>query len=357
MTIYVVGLEKLENRYTTDWYSHIPELLRNNGFDVVSINGPDVLPENNMPGAFLNFGATNAYKAAQLDTISRMFCNNEIANNDYFLFTDAWNPTIINLKYMASLMNVDIKIGGLWHAGNYDAFDHLGRIAGDTSWIKKFEQSLYYALDHNFFATDFHIDMFCRNVLYMIPSGAKQMYSKKIIRTGWPMEYMCGKLEPFADIEKENIILFPHRISPEKQLDIFKDLEQALPQYKFVVCQEQQLSKCEYHTLLAKSKLVLSFSKQETLGIAMAEAAILNAIPLVPDSLSYSEMYSDTFKYPANYTSDFDAYSNHKPQIIKRIVEYIEHWSDYTSQLHQLVDTMIPEYFNAANLITTIKGS
>ena len=29
-------------------------------------------------------------------------------------------PTVIQLKYMASLLKKDIILGGLWHAGSYD---------------------------------------------------------------------------------------------------------------------------------------------------------------------------------------------------------------------------------------------
>ena len=35
-------------------------------------------------------------------------------------YTDAWNPTVIQLRYMAELLGVDIRIGGMWHAGSYD---------------------------------------------------------------------------------------------------------------------------------------------------------------------------------------------------------------------------------------------
>ena len=31
-----------------------------------------------------------------------------------------WNPTVIQLRYMAELLGVDIHVGGLWHAGSYD---------------------------------------------------------------------------------------------------------------------------------------------------------------------------------------------------------------------------------------------
>ena len=61
---------------------------------------------------------------------------------------------------------------------------------------------------------------------------------EKSVRVGWPMEYLREELLPYKGMEKRNLILFPHRIAPEKQLEIFSDLETQLPQYDFVVCQE-----------------------------------------------------------------------------------------------------------------------
>ena len=60
-------------------------------------------------------------------------------NGDYFLYTDAWNPTVIQL-YMAELLGVDISIGGLWHAGSYDPARFLGRLIGDNARVRHAEQ-------------------------------------------------------------------------------------------------------------------------------------------------------------------------------------------------------------------------
>ena len=64
----------------------------------------------------------------------------KLADGDYFLYTDAWNPTVIQLKYMAELLGVNITIGGLWHAGSYDPQDFLGRLIGDKPWVRHAEQ-------------------------------------------------------------------------------------------------------------------------------------------------------------------------------------------------------------------------
>ena len=91
-----------------------------------------------------------------------MFCNGQVSDGDYFLYTDAWNPTVIQLRYMAELLGVDIYVGGMWHAGSYDPQDFLGRLIGDKPWVRLAEQSMFECYDDNYFATEFHIEMFAK---------------------------------------------------------------------------------------------------------------------------------------------------------------------------------------------------
>jgi hypothetical protein len=213
MTVFLVDLEAVETRYTGQWKTHIPSLLEEAGHAVTVIQGPTDIPNATTPGAFLNFGGTNIYKARQVEEIARLFTGGKVVDGDHFLFTDAWHPGIINLKYMAELLGIKIKIHALWHAGSYDPQDFLGRLIGDADWVRHSEKAFFHAIDYNYFATDFHIDMFCFN-LFKCP---RWMFEGKIFRTGWPMEYMSTEIVPFQT-EKRDLILFPHRLAPEKQV-------------------------------------------------------------------------------------------------------------------------------------------
>jgi glycosyltransferase involved in cell wall biosynthesis len=347
MTVYVVDIEAVDSRYTAQWQSHVPALLRQTGHEVTVISGPHDIPAATTPGAFLNFGGTNVYKANQVEQIARLFCAGKIQDGDYFLFTDSWHPGIINLKYMSGLLGVNIRIGALWHAGNYDPNDFLGRLTGDTSWVKHAEQSFFHAIDHNYFATDFHIDMFARNLLGDVTAIAKLTDIGKVIRTGWPMEYMSDTLAQYNDMPKRDLILFPHRIAPEKQVEIFRDIAHWLPQYEFVVCQDQRLSKHEYHTLLGQAKMVFSASLQETLGIGCFEGAVLGAIPLVPDRLSYTEMYESEFKYPTNWTTDFNNYTKYRPDLTRKIQTLMDNYNTHTDLVATQAHSLSKDFFSA----------
>jgi glycosyltransferase involved in cell wall biosynthesis len=356
--IYIVDIEAVETRYTGQWKTHIPTLLRQKGYNVSIIEGPTDIPQATTPGAFLNFGGTNVYKASQVEQLGRLFCNGTIQSGDHFVFTDAWHPGIINLKYMSELLNIPVKIHALWHAGSYDPADFLGRLIGDAPWVRHVEKSFYHAIDYNYFATGFHIDLFFKN-LFGEQGPAEHfraMQSNKVVRTGWPMEYMCMTLNPYKHFYKRNLILFPHRIAPEKQVEIFRDLAQQMPEYEFVVCQDQSLTKDEYHRLLAESKIVFSCSLQETLGIGCYEGSVLGAAPLVPDRLSYSEMYDAEFKYPSEWTQDWNSYMANRHLLVDRIRYLMNHQPDIVGHIIQQSQSLTNNFFTAQALINNLHG-
>ena len=355
--VFLVDLEAVETRYTGQWKTHVPNLLRKAGHDVQIISGPTDIPTATTPGAFLNFGGTNIYKASQVEQMGRLFCDGSVHPGDHFIFTDAWHPGIINLKYMSELLGIPVVTHGLWHAGSYDPQDFLGRLVGDKPWVRNAEKSFFHAFDHNYFATDFHIDMFVHNLLSIDYETAKLSYINKgkIVRSGWPMEYMTDTLLMYKNMPKRDLILFPHRIAPEKQVEIFRDLKEHLPQYEFVVCQDQQLTKNEYHNLLGEAKMVFSANLQETLGISWYEGALVDAIPMVPDRLSYSEMALDTFKYPSKWTESFKAYTVYRPDICKTIIEHMENYRTRLPSLNKQVDTLTGNFFSCNNLLEKLK--
>ena len=361
MTVFIVDIEAVDTRYTKQWKEYLPKQLRHaTNEDVVVISGGET-PQATTPGAFLNFGGTNVYKSKQLEQIGEMFCNGEIKDGDYFLYTDAWNPTVIQLRYMAELLGVHIRIGGLWHAGSYDPHDFLGRLIGDAPWVRHAEKSMYYTYDDNFFATDFHIDMFLRTLFEDDPyvedwiEEALNSEEERITRVGWPMEYLRDSLVTYSGMDKRNLILFPHRIAPEKQVDIFRDLAEQLPEYEFVVCQERELTKNEYHNLLGEAKMVFSANLQETLGISWYEGALVNAIPMVPDRLSYTEMALPEFKYPSNWTNSWSNYIKYRGELVNKIREYMEHYDDYLVSLEKQRAKLNKDFFSGKALYDAIK--
>jgi hypothetical protein len=334
MTVYLVDLEAVDTRYTKQWKEYLPKQMRDAGLDVVVITGGEV-PQATTPGAFLNFAGTNNYKSQQMLEISRMFAMGDVKDGDYFLYTDAWNPTVIQLKYMAELLGIKIRIGGMWHAGSYDPHDFLGRLIGNKPWVRNAEGSMFYCFDDNFFATRFHVNMFLSNLFDLEVlfgddeldewTNIAQPKDPKIKIVGWPMEYLKDILAPYAGTPKKNKIIFPHRLAPEKQLEIFKDLAASMPEYEWFVAQEHKLSKHEYHQHLAESKLCFSANLQETLGISMYEGALVGTLPVVPSRLSYDEMWSEDVRYPEEWTESWEMYQANKDRLMDFIRQAMNH--------------------------------
>ena len=347
MTTYIVDLESVPTRYTCEWKEHLPTLFK----DAVNISGGshEVIAT---PGAFLNFQATNIYKNDQMNQIANMF--GLVKPGDKFVFADAWNTGILQLKYMSELLNKPIEIHALWHAGSYDPQDFLGRLIKDKRWTYSTERALYYAIDYNWFATEFHKKMFTET-LEVVPD---RMYI-----TGWPMEYMPTILSPYKNTPKKNKIVFPHRLAPEKQLDIFQDLAAGMPTYEWHICQlntpagDAVSVKREYHQQLAESKVLFSANLQETLGISPYEGAILGVFPYLPNRLSYTEMYPSAFLYDSKWTESFESYKQNRHNVIAGIHNIIRFYDVWKPQLPPLVEHLSKNYFSATNLQEKINGS
>lgn len=354
-TIYILALEPLDTRYTGEWFYELPKVIQSEinrkgaSYEVRNVLGNGELYDSDVvtPGAFLNFGATNIWKNHQLNHVADLFNKGKIKSGDKFLFTDAWHSGIIQLKYMSELLGIPVEIHSIWHAGSYDPQDFLGRLVKDKRWSYNFERAAFYAADYNYFATDFHMKMIL-DTLFIEDSSARL----KQVRTGLPFGYLKSKLGIYKAVQKEDLILFPHRIAPEKQLEIFKDLEKEMPEYKWVVCQESKLTKDEYHELLGKAKLVFSANLQETLGISMYEGMCANALPLVPDRLSYKEMYSDIFKYPSVWTESWESYLENKDALVRLIQFMMQNYYRYELATH--TDTIGNNFFTPTEMLNKL---
>lgn len=284
-------------------------------FNIVNVPGTGGTQQASA-GAFLNFASTNLWKNDQINRFIGFLKAGMVCDGDKVWVADAWHPGILQLAYMRDLLDVSFEISAVWHAGSYDPWDFLGRGIPDKRWSYATERALFWAIDRNYFTTRFHIGLFMRG-LGLDPDAVED----RSVRSGYPNDYLWAELPGYRipAEQRRNLILFPHRLAPEKQLDIFKDLEQALPQYEWVVCQEQSLTKHEYHTLLGQAKMSFSAALQETLGIAQAEATIAGAIPLSPRRLAYNEQYTAPFLYPSEWTASWDAYQGNKEYLVSYI--------------------------------------
>jgi len=314
--IWHIPLEPIDGRYSKQWLECISrefEAYANKDYDGHDYwKMYDLIPqqidqavESVSEGGFLNFTATNRWKSQQLIQLTNLFEKGYILPGDTFLFTDAWNPAILNLRYMSDLANIPIRIVSYWHAGSYDPWDVLGYKIKDKSWSFAAERAFFHAADVNVFATKYHKNFFFKHCLGYV-DGRMFNHELKTLVSGQPHYEIVKWFEncPPDVTEKEDIVLFPHRLCQEKQPEIFDELARRMPKYKFIRTQDYNLSKDEYYTLLLKSKVVFSCAMHEFLGISMMEGVLAGCMPVMPDRLSYLEMYYPAYRYPSKWADD-----------------------------------------------------
>lgn len=366
-TIYIVALEPIETRYTGQWFRAIPKLLNDeieargltSKYQVVQIAGTVVENAKPTEGAFLDFTATNIWKSEQAIEIAKLFSAGQVKPGDKFLFTDFWNPAIIQTRYMSELMDIPVEIHGLAHAGSYDPQDFLGRKVADKRWTFSSERAFFFASDYTYFATEFHKKLFL-DVLFRPTTPTDGLFlqpeDSRFVISGQPHNELVEKLQPFRNLKKRDLVLFPHRIAPEKQPEIFRDLATSMPDVEFVICQEKSLTKDEYHQMLGEAKIVFSANLQETLGISAMEGVLVDTIPLVPDRLSYSEMYLNEFKYPSEWTESWESYQQHKVKVIDMIRHLLSEDNLRKSKLPVQRAKLMDQYLSALPMVNKLLG-
>ncbi|SLN41635.1 glycosyltransferase [Pseudooctadecabacter jejudonensis] len=348
-TIWIFDIEAHEQRYTGEWREHLPRQLKAaiasrelGKWQVKLVSGPakSKAPE---AGKFLNFADTNIYKSYQVAKFAALVQSGQVGRKDRVLFTDAWHPGVINVRYMSDLLNLRLEIQVMWHSGSYDRWDALGQAVKNKSWSYAFERAVFDAAERNYFAGRYHENLFLTKIKPENPKTSRFV--------GWPMEYLTPILKPLADTADKDTILFPHRLALEKQPEILKMLQQRLSEYRIIFAQEKQLSKAEYHKELARSLAVFSASKQETLGIGVFEGLMAGAVPIVPYRLSYPKMYPG-FTYPSEWTMSLDdAYAN-ADSIAGFIHQAIEKKSKL--RLAKMAKQVAGRYFNGDKLYASL---
>ena len=306
--IFIVNLpiEPMEERYSTQWWEWFEREFANAGIPHYTIpqNWPNQKIET---GVFLDVIGTMKFKSLQQKAVIARIMDLKICfpnKKIIFFFHDIWNPAVLNIAYILDCMDLrdQFKICGCLHAGSYDPHDFLAK--KNSGWMSYFENSLSRAVNKIFFATNFSRDLFrkfCFRSEYLFDDT-------KLVVTGFPIYDEFNYIEP--NIEKQ--IVFPHRLDDEKQPWLFDELKRRLkyqlPDWKFIKTKEVCKTKKDYYHLLSSSSIAVSFALQETWGIAMQESLFCGCVPLVPNRLSYPEMYDPWFicKEGDNYAGEID---------------------------------------------------
>lgn len=289
MKIYLVPIEPFEQRYTKDWLEWFTDYFTKNKVFHGVIHG-DCLVDGISRGRFLDVTGTNFYKSVQLRQICELLHNDHVEDSDVFLFLDLWYPGIEMLSYIKDGLGLKFKIYGCLHAGTYDPFDFTAQM-GMGRWGRQLEESWFSLVDGIFVATEFHKKLLFDN---------RTVDLDKIWVTGFPIYPHFNKKDIVLNHNKK--VVFPHRLDPEKNPELFDQLravvQELLPSVHFIKTMELwEGDKQLYYDLLKESSVAVSFADQETWGIAMMESVMAGCLPLVPNRLSYQELYDPIFRF------------------------------------------------------------
>jgi hypothetical protein len=302
MNLIHVPIELLEERYSQQWFHWFDAEFKKFKINALHVLPPSGLKAEIQTGEFLDVIGTLEFKSEQLRWICSLFRNGQVSKETVFLIADSWFPGLEMLAYLRDALKIPFKIVGIFHAGTWDQHDFITK-AGMRSWGKHCELAWFNILDAICVATQFHKKLIIESVDSVEKWSIKDSLQNKIHVTGLPIYPDFVK-----PTKKENIIVFPHRLAQEKNPECFNHLQQALAKdfcdWTFIKTKEVTHSKSEYYDILNRAKVAVSFADQETFGISMLESVLCGCIPIVPDKLSYKELYPLEFKYALGIAED-----------------------------------------------------
>jgi len=283
--VWYIPLEYLENRYTGMMDRKVKKVFRERNVNYIEIEGK-MLTDKIETGAFLDSEGTNYFKFSQLMEICKRFKSGDITDGDKFFVSDLWFPGIEAIKYMATFRKIDVKIYGIMHAGSWTDTDFVRPM---ETWAKDIEIGWFKMFEKVFVGSRFH--------KWDIVGKARAVQDKiEVTGLVFDSEYILSLID--QPVVKEDIVVFPHRLDDEKQPWYFDELAKYFGKsVKFIKTMELGLSKKEYFNLLARSKVAFSCALQENFGYGMLEAALLGVTPVVPNRLSYVDLYPVEVRY------------------------------------------------------------
>jgi hypothetical protein len=97
--------------------------------------------------------------------------------------------------------------------------------------------------------------------------------------------------------------------------------------------------------------MVFSANLQETLGISAMEGVLVDAMPCLPDRLSYSEMYESKFLYPSEWTTSWDDYVANRDSLVSHMhIMMDDYWED-CAVLEKQRDRLLRDYLTCTPML------
>lgn len=295
-------IEPLEERYSAQMLVWVERAFRE-----IGVIYQTLLPKSNYKnirhGQWLDTYGTTHYRSEQMKLVVKLFEQGKVKDDAVFVIGDVWYPGIEAIKLMADLSGLKhVRVVGWHYAGTADPADLLAHELG--GWGMEWENWLVnHYLDAICVGSQFHAKL-----LHAAFVARGKVYP---VGLAWRPVDVIKSVEG-KNIEKQRIVVFPHRIAPEKNPQAFYELaklfgstswdfvvstnnpnvarqveQDPAAQYVRVACHD---TKQQYYEFLASCSIYYSAATQETFGYALHEAIALGLSVVAPERCSYPEM-------------------------------------------------------------------
>jgi len=328
---FFLGTEPYYNRPTMYWNRWcnkcFPTYCNRSGLNYVPVGGTS-LASKAVKGTVFSPASQSAYRAEQLMKFSQMLHRGEVSDGDYVFLDDGQFPGIELILHAIDQLGIKLKISSYHHAGSWDHTDYTNRF-GMGRWLMWEELDWFNIYDHIFVQSNYHREVIRRHFERLGSYLSSPLFNcyfllDKVIVGNYPLGFTdwCKELdlrinvdecsfhqlfravvnEKFDHINRDfPILLFPHRMDVEKGYNDFIFLKDKIKKmgYNPVVPMERSeggLDRSSYRTLVMESSVVLSMTQHEMFGVGVAEGFLFGNIPVVPNRLSYPELYGNYSK-------------------------------------------------------------
>jgi len=361
MTLIYLPLEKYEERYTQQLDSWVQMELEKYNIDYIPVYG-EQLTTTIDEGQVLDGCGRPYYALTQMAKVMKMMRNGEIVSGDKIFSMDVWTHGLEAIPYAATVQKKKIDMYHFNCAGSFEQNDFIN-LRGMTPWAHYQEKAWFAACKKVFFAADTLRQMAFREDMF-------DDRNDKAVLTGLAFNstdvYNTIPEEDHRDLdEKENICVFPHRWDnekrPERFLEVAKEVKKEYPDARFIITTGRKkftgtapieealqlqkegvieiktnLPKVKYYKLLAKSKVIFSSARQDTVGNCMLESITHGCTPVATNKVSYHEYLPNNFLYP---DEDLD-------KAINMTIDYLEHPVDcfeFIQKYDKSIENMLRE--------------
>lgn len=349
-TIYIIDSKTIDLKYIRNWQNNILNILedyiqqKNLKYKVETIYDIQPNPLSIIDNRPLTFKDIVNQQASQSNRFAELFYNKEVDQGDHFIFMDAWNPSIFQLRYLSTVYQVPIWIHAFWQLGSFNKTSYLS-FSKSLTWQKNAERALVAAINYNYYDSEYHLNMI-KSLFKTF--GAKRLFNKpgRVVKAGPPMEHVRDYASQFKGTNKRDMILFADRGTVDKQMIIFRELQRALPQYEWVCIEDKMPNETQYHGLLASAKYVLILDLIDSSSITAFEAIMHGAIPIAPNRLNFQEIVPEKWRYPSEWTLSYVNYTEYYTEIVEYIKDRMENYDIYKVGIEDWAKHLDENYYN-----------